>query len=206
MIEMRIARRCFGLKLTHMRQIPSMLSIPGRYAVGHQVERQKPVQLFSLKQAKGLGIAIYGSQEAMERSAPPIARGKDFHEVRWLRRPFSESPTRHPFGTPIPEENVPSDRFCGMASVSFPVLRPNNEIENGIWCFGCRTKRQTYSSPDDLGEDMRQLVVRGVNWRKILPVMERRAWSKYEFVKHVRACKGAKEVLAKGYGPAQSYG
>lgn len=43
-----------------------MLSLPGKYLSTHEHAVQKRLGSVSLKQAKTLGISIYGSQETME--------------------------------------------------------------------------------------------------------------------------------------------
>jgi len=147
------ARKCFGLTPKALRLIPSMVSIPGTYSVGHSITHRKRIRLYSLKQSKVLGVAQHGSVEAMEGFVTSQNIGKltarDKLKVRWL--------TGHP-STIGSDSNVPSDRFCGMASTVFPALQPNDVLEKGLWCLGCRVNFLNYQRTRILNAETRLLV------------------------------------------------
>jgi len=184
-----MARKCFGLMPKDLRRLPSMLSIPGTYSVGHRTTCNTRIRLFSLKQSKALGVAKYGSLEAMERFVTSRNAGKltytEVHDVRWL--------TGHP-STIGSCSNVPNDRYCGMASTGFPSLRPNNILENGVWCLGCRANFINYQRTRILDAETR-LFVSGDDPLFPLHDLEFRARSKPAFVEHIRVCRGAKDLL-----------
>jgi hypothetical protein len=172
-----------------------MLSIPGTYSVGHTIRYKRRTRLFSLKQSKALGVAQHGSAEAMERFITSQNAGKlttnEIHEVRWL--------TGHP-STIGSVANAPNDRFCGMASTGFPALQPNDVLEKGIWCLGCRANFLNYQGTGIPDAETR-LLVSGAY--PLLPLLdlERRAISKSAFVEHIRVYKGAKDLL-RGLEPS----
>lgn len=178
-ITIRMAEVCFGVSRKDLAQIPTMFSIPGRYAVGHVVPHQKRVKLVSLKQAQKLGISVHGSQEAMEsvgvsRDAPKIknVRHRQRRLAQWIAG--SNSADRQ------------NDEFCGVASISFPSLRPKGEVENGLWCGGCRINSENYSSTIGMDIDARM---------KALLEKEHQARSRSEFLEHIRDCAGASDLL-----------
>ncbi|MCJ1261105.1 hypothetical protein MMC22_000969 [Lobaria immixta] len=183
-ITIRMARICFGLSPKDLGQVPIMLSIPGRYSVGYTVTRRRRVRLVSLKQAEKLGISVHGSREAMEtagvlKHASKLS-ARQLLLAQWLAGLWSV--------------DSPTDDFCGMASVLFPSLRPNGEIENGLWCGGCRIHEEDYRWTRELDSDT-QLLVSGRDPLTVLLVMEYQARSKSEFIEHTRDCKGATKLL-----------
>ncbi|PVH70276.1 F-box domain-containing protein [Cadophora sp. DSE1049] len=188
-ISSGMVRKCFGLMPKDLRRIPSMLSIPGTYSVGHTITYRRRTRLFSLKQAKALGVAEHGSAEAMEHFVTLQNAGKlttnETHDARWL--------TGHP-STIGSDANVPADRFCGMASTEFPALQPNDVLEKGVWCLGCRANFLNYHGTRILDAETR-LLVSGAD--PLLPLLDlqHRARSKSAFVEHIRVCKGAKDLL-----------
>lgn len=157
-------RQCFGLTRKDLLRIPTIVTIPEPRSDWARNRRSN--DLFSLKQAKELGVAKHGSQEAMERYVAVqnswqilIFTSNELERFQWVTRPFSEY-------TELPSL-IQNDIFCGKASILFPVLRANNVVEDGIWCAGCRSR-----SPPVGG-----------------------ARSKSSFIEHVKVCKGAEDVF-----------
>lgn len=183
-ITIRMAGICFGISPKGLGQISIMLNIPVRYLVGHSVTRRKRVRLVSLKQAEELGISVHGSREAMERvGVLKHASNLSLRQLllaQWLTGSRSADP--------------PDDDFCGMASIIFPSLRPNGELENGLWCGGCRIHMENYHRTGELDSDT-QLLFSGRHPSRLLSAMEHQARSKSEFLEHTRDCKGATDLL-----------
>ena len=65
-ISSDLARICFGVFPQDLCQIPAVWTLLGAYGVDPTAIREKPAKLFSLKMVKNLGIAIHGSQLAMD--------------------------------------------------------------------------------------------------------------------------------------------
>lgn len=179
-IEPSMAKFCFGLSQKNVDQLPTMLSIPGKYRVGSHVERHRyPVRLVNLEEAETLGISIHGSQEAMLDAGilrdDPSVRG-DKPEVLNLSE---DQICQGQWIAGLISAGDLHDEFFGVASIRFPSLRPNGKVEHGLWCGGCRIK------PDEDGL---------IHVGEILKSMYR-ARSQSEFLQHVRDCKGAREIL-----------
>lgn len=190
--SLRVIRRSmaafyFGLSAEDLGRLPTMVSIPGRYAVGHVVWHEDSFRLVSLKQAYALCLAIHVPQKTTEgagvpRDAPPALQVQhaQLHQPRFTQWVLGlESASR------------PDDRFCGMASMPFPSLQPNGELENGLWCGGCRINSDNYNltpAPDNYSQHL-------LPWQLELLEAEYQARSRSEFLEHVRDCKGASDLL-----------
>ena len=103
-----------------------------------------------------LGIARYGSAEAIEgfvtQNAVKPTTNKMYramHSGRWL--------TCHP-STMRSGSDVVADPFSGMASTGFPALQPNDVLEKGVWCLGCRANFLNYHGTRILDAETRLLV------------------------------------------------
>lgn len=195
---LRLAGFCFGLFGGLFESIPIMRSIPGKYSVRHEISVRKRVKLVSVKQAKQLGISIHESQETMNlagylKMAPKLRRHENYI-VRWLAG-FTDAwhERLNAFGVFI---NAPKDHFYGMASIEFPCLRPNAdaELENGLWCHGCRMNFEHYKSTRKL-DNYTQPLVSGHDPLTELFWMAYQARSRAEFLEHIEDCKKAKYLL-----------
>ena len=194
-IPSQTARMCFGVSPKDLRRIPAMLSIPGTYSVGHGVTRRKSTKLVSLKQAKELGIAVHGSEEAMSafvalQNAEKLTR-RQLHVFQWLTAEYPKPLLHHPSNLPS-FADTPDDGFCGMASIGFPSLQWNGVLENGLWCYGCRLKLDKFMCTVNLDSDT-ELLVSGSDRIQAVLGKERRARSKSEFIKHMRECKNLRD-------------
>lgn len=187
-IDLQTARTCFGLSTRDLRSLPSMLSIPGRYSVGHTVTTRRPVKLVSLKRAKELAIYIHGSQDAMQtvarsRIGLDVAQTK-LKTIEWLSRPSEDAPF-------TVCANVPNDPYCGMASTVFPMMRSDGTLEHGLWCRGCRKMSENYYESRPMDPDLVSLMGKCDPFLFILG-MEREARSSSQFIVHIGDCKGVK--------------
>ena len=172
-VSRNMAGMCFGLTPSQLRRIPAMLSLPELKSGSMKYsKRQRPVTLVSLKQARELGLAIHGSQEAMAHSANLRNLGKltssQEHQVKLLTRPFSE-------------EVIDLGHYCGAASIGFPSLRLDGGVDEGLWCLGCRKRGAVYTV---------DLVACRAAFRGMI-----QARSEAEFIKHVSNCKGAEDLI-----------
>lgn len=192
-ISRQMAGFCFGVSLKELSRIPIMDRLPKKHSpTDGRVTCRKPVRLVSVKQAKELGIAIHGSQEAMDNFIATQNAGKltlsQLHTVERLTRLGSDE---------VELEN----KYHGSASTAFPSLRRKSGpetgfwLENGLWCLGCRVVPRIRSETDE-DEDEDTLL-------KILK-NERQARSKLEFIRHVLQCTKAKVLIWK-MGKDHSY-
>ena len=107
----------------HVEQLPTMLSIPGKYGLGSHLERHRyPVRLVNLEAAETLGISIHGSQEAMLDD--PSVRG-DKPEVLNLRE---DQIWQGQWIAGLISAGDLHDEFFGVASIRFPSLRPDGKV------------------------------------------------------------------------------
>lgn len=185
LITLRLAGICFGLSRTHLAQIP-MITLLGRYPKRKATSRIKG-RVFSLKHAEQLGISIHGSQEAMISacvSNAKILRTDDRLYAQWVS------------GATINWAYPPIDPYFGVASISFPSLQCNGELDKGLWCFGCRETTRKFSRYGIFNSDT-SLCMSDLDLTIHLEWMDRRARSKSEFLEHLRSCEGARDLLRK---------
>lgn len=196
-IPTTLAKKCFDLTPSQLKLLPITRSIPGVYFVGHRISRQRQLKLTSVKAAKELGIKIHGSTENMaETLAARRSRGiteKEYHTFLWLQRaplqPLCQDLSRLPT-----EGNVPNDDCCGMASIPFPSLLPNNTLENGLWCRGCDRTFERYRFRQLVPNVVSELVPPGCDAFRIFLGMQHRARSNAGFLEHITHCHGVREL------------
>lgn len=194
LISNRMARKCFGLKPKALRQIPSLIIIPGKYSIGRK-ELTRRTRVFSVKQVEVLAVAQHGSLEAMENFVTLQNAGKLTSlggcDVRWFT------------GRSVMDE--PPNRYLGAACTEFPVLQPNNVLERGVWCLGCWANCANHSDKDTRDAEFRLRIWGELDSRDSLKCfslkLKCRERSKSEFVEHVKGCKGAKDIL-RGIEPS----
>jgi hypothetical protein len=196
-IPTTLARKCFDLTLSQLKRLPIMRSIPGVYFVEHRISRQRQLKLTSVKAAKELGIMIHGSTENMaETLAARRSRGmteKEYHTFRWLQDAPLQPPCQDLSRLPT-EGNVPNDDCCGMASVPFPSLLQNNNLENGLWCRGCDRTFERYRFRQLATNVVSDLVPPSCDAFRIFLAMQRRARSNTGFLEHIKHCHGARDL------------
>ena len=196
-IPTTLARKCFDLTLSQLKQLPIMQSIPGVYFVGHKISRQRQLKLTSVKAAKELGIMIHGSTKNMAENLTARRSGgiteKEYHTFRWLQnaplQPLCQDLSRLPT-----EGNIPNDDCCGMASVPFPSLLKNSTLENGLWCRGCDLIFERYRFRLLALNVVSDLVPPGYDAFRIFLGMQCRARSNAGFLEHITHCHGAREL------------
>ena len=193
------AEKCFGLTRHNfkLRQIPIMHSIPGVYFVRHKIFRRRRLRLISVKMANELAVTVHGSTEAMKHALTVKHRDiseKESYLFKWLQEALSKP--LHQDLSPLPTVwSTPNDNFCGMASIPFPSLLPDNTIENGLWCRGCERMFMRYRSGQLSSNVVLDLFSPGCHPLALLMAMHQRAWSKAEFLEHITRCPGAPAVV-----------
>lgn len=165
-----------------------MLGIPGQDPWYHAITNQTKCGYFSLKQAEELGISIHGSQEAMDSfiSKTRKVRTSERLLVRWLSGATLDSEPQLSSIFAM-DSDSPRDDFSGVASINFPSLRPDGELEDGLWCFGCRN---TYA--------LRHAKIKNDNDPPLSPLESARflgmyyqARSRSGFLEHAKDCEAA---------------
>ncbi|KAI9741545.1 MAG: hypothetical protein M1818_004351 [Claussenomyces sp. TS43310] len=159
----------FGVSPKDLCRIPSMTNIPGTYY--WETHEEEGIRLFSWKQSKELGVAIHGSEEAMEEFA-----------MQNMEK------------TPGALFHLEIDKFCGMASTFFPALRPENVLENGVWSLGCRRYLKQWCKTNDPDCDKRRFDA-GVLPLEFYERSELRARTLPQFIEHIRQCEKAEGLL-----------
>lgn len=152
--------------------------------------RKRRIRLVSVKQAKELSISVHGSKDNIISFVNTKNAGRlsslQLHVFRWLRAIYSKSGSYDPYKFNNGElyENVTNDRLYGMASIEFPSLLRNGNIETGLWCLGCRRNRETKKS-------------RSIEDKEALSLLVRRARSRSGFIEHLRDCSRAMDIYRK---------
>ena len=187
-ITVPTARACFGLGAKDLKHIPQMLSLPGAYGMYHGNHLTRRFKLVSLKQARESGVAKHGTEEAMKTFVAARNAGKT--QSSTIRSTIAASRSR----LILPPKPVPDDKYWGVATVAFPSLRPNNIVENGLWCFACCHKYEGGRIPCKLDSDTETLL-EGRHPCLRRQFREQRARSKSQFLEHVQDCEGAMKLL-----------
>lgn len=194
-IPTALAGKCFYLTPHQLKEIPVMRSIPGIYSVGHRISRQRRLRLTSVKAAKELGIKVHGSMANIAKTFN-ASRARKI-TFQWLQnaplQPLGQDPSTLPT-----KEHTPNDDFCGMASIPFPSLMPNKELETGLWCRGCEQTFERYGLGHLAYNAVSDSIPRGCYPLRVLLGMQRRARSKAEFLEHIKYCRGARELGSCG--------
>ena len=179
------AASCFGLARSELAKLPSMRGLPGTYCIGTTIRHQRGLTLVGVNHARARGIAVHGSEAAMQEY---VARKNASSVASYLRKsPSSQS--RYPTSPAMYLED-PIDRFCGMASTPSPSLNVLGNPEDGLWCLGCHDdfdKWSRFKTRDLSGDDAEDECARTQRlWSRAC-----RAWSRSKFVDHVQHCQGA---------------
>lgn len=197
-IPISMAKKCFGLSATGAKTLPILHSVPGKYYVKHMISRKRSLRLVCVGAAKTLAIAEGSSEERMTQELElkriaglPL---KEYYTMRFLLRPPVKPPRLELFVHPTQAE-VPSDMYCGMASIPFPYLGPSNGIEHGLWCLGCELVSRKWSRNDPFPDHLSHLLLPGCLADDIVYNMQEVARSKAEFQSHILSCPGAKALI-----------
>ena len=191
-IPLSRAAFCFGLSRGTVAKLPSMRGLPGTYCIGTTIRHQKSLTLVSVDHARARGIAVHGSEEAMQAFvARKHASSLDSYLQKKSLSPRSRCPT-----SPATYLGDPVDRFCGMASTPSPSLNVPDNPEYGLWCLGCHdefVKWSRFKTRDLSGDNAEDECARTHRlWRKAC-----RAWSRSNFADHIQNCQGAISRLDK---------
>ena len=84
--------------------------------------------------------------------------------------------------------NIPDSPYCGLASIHFPSLFPNNALESGLWCRGCERAFELYRLRLLSLREMSDLVPAAVDLYGMLLGLRYRAKSRLEFLDHIKHC------------------
>lgn len=199
-IPLSVARNCFSLSVAEAKSIPKLRSIPGKYFLGYCISRQRSVGLVSVSHAKELSIKIHGSQEQMrldleaQRSSLSTF---DFHTFRVLQQAPLVPPGLDLSIQPT-ESNVPNDRYCGMASVPFPHLRSDRQVEHGLWCLGCEALRRNWSANGPIPKQLAHLLLPGCRADNVVNSRQDIARSRAELLRHIDQCPEARSLIHAG--------
>lgn len=193
-ISSRDAEKSFGLSRKYMRLLPTTRTIMGQYGVsGNRLEHTH--KLVSASMARELAISAHGSAEKLAKILPAKNSQKWVKEARFLQgRPFARDGDGR---SAAPDQgDTLADGFFGVASLPFPSLRETDIIENGLWCRGCdrqltRFETRRLSFHTIVGTEPQIPAAEHV---PMLTGLARRAWSRVQFLEHVKDCYGANNL------------
>ncbi|KAF2236212.1 hypothetical protein EV356DRAFT_76351 [Viridothelium virens] len=187
----KITKR-FGITRNDLTGVPIMQGIPGEYRIGFAVTHKTAPNLVSVKQAKMRATAIHGSEHAMQTY---VTSRHTLQMDRYTQRASNHSGTTARLRRPTSPSRIlkaPNDPFCGMASTAIPSLRGTERPEHGLWCLGCHAlfdRWVKYKIPDGNGGNGEDDSVR----MRRLYRRECRAWSRSDFLIHIKECEGSSE-------------
>lgn len=163
-VTLRMGEHYFGLKKWDLvaqnmnGRMPLMIRLPQQCSQHGVITDDSEIRLYGYEQAKELGISVHGSEAAarVEGYAASELDAQLNYLNRYGRVEFTDK------------------LYDCIASIRFSTLRPNGEVERGLWCLGCQ-------KPDTFVSDG----------------LEQQARSKSEFLEHIKDCKGAQKLLRK---------
>ncbi|OAA55075.1 F-box domain-containing protein [Niveomyces insectorum RCEF 264] len=202
LLSLRDAKRFFVLSKRSVDELPRIHVIPGEYGLAQKPAAAQCV-LTTVAAARALGIREHGSLDKLagallkryttgtrtgasllslgrflQRGPRPVAQGQDICLLPTLA-------------------NIPDDRFFGMASLPFPFLSPRGHIELGLWCEGCSCTLRQYSVSRVRGDVLKALVPPESKCHPttVLMGLERRAYPRKAFLRHIKHCYGAQQLV-----------
>lgn len=202
-ISRETASEVFGLSEEQVRQLPTILTIPGIYGLAQEPNPYRH-KLVSVRAAIELAISVHGSLESLSEAV----RDRTYTEIRAdeyrdlqvalelvvcgkYDALFTIREDRDMFSL------GPEDRYFGMASIPFPSLTSSHLVEDGLFCNGCRwmsTKRPRFSGlfPESAVD---HVVPSGCDPHWVLSGLKRRAYSRIGFLEHIKHCYGANQLI-----------
>ncbi|KAF3891675.1 F-box domain-containing protein [Trichophyton interdigitale] len=184
-----LAKYCFNITAAKLREIPIMRSIYGVYDVSHELSRRRRLKLVSVRAAKELSLTANASSPA----AAPLNQRNNRHLAHFQNAPLApEGQSNGPGVTSRIRYSSQTDECCGMGSICFPSLQPDDTVERGLWCRGCfrASEQYRFSSP------CTDLATRNVYPLRALIGTNLCARSKMQFLEHIKHCDGSLELQA----------
>ena len=190
------AKRYFGLSERHLKQLPTLEVIPGKYGIS-----AKPTpghcRLVSVKAARALGLQVQGSAEGLAQALAKRCKStRTLITGRYFQNEPAVSHGQDLLLLPS-QGNIPTNDFLGMASIPFPSLSKSGRIENGLWCRGCQVTLRRYDSLRLPYDVLAGLVPSNCEPLRVMLGLERRARSRKSFLKHIKHCYGAQQLVPK---------
>lgn len=202
LLSLKDAKRVFVLSKRSVDKLPKIHVIPGMYSLSRKPAPENCI-LTSVAAARAVGIWEHGSPDKLadallkkynsnvRKSAGLLSLGQFFQRGP---RPVAHDQDILLLPTLT---NIPDDMFFGMASLPFPSLSSPKHIELGLWCKGCSTTLRQYAS-SRLRNDILQTIVppkSECHPTIVLIGLERRAYLKKAFLRHIRHCYGAQQLV-----------
>ncbi|EFR00206.1 hypothetical protein MGYG_03209 [Nannizzia gypsea CBS 118893] len=183
-----LARYCFKISTPKLREIPVMRSIYGVYDVSHELSRHRRLKLVSVRAAKELSLATSGSPAATVSN-----QRNNAHLAHFQNAPLEPAAQDDESGVKSRINYCSqTDECCGMGSICFPSLQPDNSVERGLWCRGCfRASEQYRFSSLATGH-----AIQNVHPPRALIGTNLCARSKKQFLEHIKNCDGSLELQA----------
>ncbi|EGE02277.1 hypothetical protein TEQG_08601 [Trichophyton equinum CBS 127.97] len=130
---------------------------------------------------------------ASSPAAAPLNQRNNRHLAHFQNAPLApEGQSNGPGVTSRIRYSSQTDECCGMGSICFPSLQPDDTVERGLWCRGCfrASEQYRFSSPST------DLATRNVYPLRALIGTNLCARSKMQFLEHIKHCDGSLELQA----------
>ena len=185
------AKKCFRLSAAQAKSLPVVRSVPGRYSVGYEISRQRPIGLVCVGAAKQLATADGGfDDEGMAAYVETLhdscgLSDKDYDYFLHLQKARLTPPQQKLWLLPSGSENT-NDRYCGMGSLPFASLSPGKHVEYGLWCQGCAPVSSERSTNDPTVEQLPFFIINRGEVEYVVYHSEGFPRSKAEFLAHIQ--------------------
>ncbi|EPE06009.1 f-box domain-containing protein [Ophiostoma piceae UAMH 11346] len=202
LLSLKDAKRFFVLSKRSIEKLPRIHVIPGKYGI-----TQKPAPehciLTSVAAARALGIQQHGSPDKLADALSKrySSRAHTSSRLLLLGRFFQMEPRPVACGQDIlflpTLANIQSNGLLGMASLPFPSLLSPGHAETGLWCEGCSSTLRQYSVSQLRGDILNTIVPpeSGCHPTIVLMGLERRAYLRKAFLRHIKHCYGALQMV-----------
>jgi hypothetical protein len=190
------AKTAFGLTEAHLKGIPVMKSIPGKYAVTWSTSQRRPLRLVNVRQAKRLALRVHGSSEALSKHAPRVRQGESRRKplnLKALHDALLENPGSD-MSKMYRQRNLPEDDLGGIATIRFPFVSPEGTADVGRLCRGCEVTATEFKYgrlPERVRRELSGPLCGG---HEPLRAAVSRLRTREDFVEHVEHCYGVQQL------------
>lgn len=194
-IPANIAGTDFAIPPEAVRQMPFMLTVPGKYGLkaGPDWGRLKFVSVIDVKEC---AIAVHGSVENLTRAGTHHRTGQWAAFMYWYMASVFSNDTLSDTLMKPEGLNQRLASYLGMASVPFPSITAGGAVEQGLWCKGCESMRSRFGTSKLPAQVLADLVPEGCQALVVISGLAKRARSRAGFLEHIQHCYGAQELLA----------
>lgn len=190
------AKTAFGLTETHLKGIPVMKTIPGKYAITWPTSQRRPLRLVNVGRAKRLALRVHGSIEALSKHAPRVRPGESRRKPLTMKA-LHDAPLENPgsdMSKMYRQRNLPEDDLGGIATIRFPFVSPEGTADVGRLCRGCEVTATEFKHgrlPERVRRELSGPLCGG---HEPLRAAVSRLRTREDFVEHVQHCYGVQQL------------